>query len=444
MDKSIIKLVEKRILNQEEFTTGENNYKLWLDMYRDESPWLTPTTLSMALPSSIASELARLTTIEFKSELNDEILNEDYEIVVEDARTYVEYALALSGVILKPHVYKDKISVDYITPDLYIPISFDNSNNIDHIVFIDEYQEGDTLYRRLEEHDLTGEQYIINNACFSTKFPDVLGKQIELSEVNRWKEINEQVIVNNVGKPLFGYLKNPQANHLDLTSPLGVSCYSRATSLIQDADEQYSRIIWEYEGSELAIDADITALKNAKDLPKNKERLFRGLDIEQNSGELYKVFSPTIRDQSLFNGLNKILQRIEFACGLAYGTLSDMQLVSKTAEEIKSSKQRSYSTVVDIQKALKDALEDLINSMNILGHEYLGRPLADDLEPSFEFDDSILVDTASEQLIRLQEVAANLVKPEYYLMWRYGVEEKEALSMLPNVVEEELEEDEFE
>ena len=434
MDKEIINLVNQRLSGNETFSTGANNYRLWLDMYRDESPWLGPETLSMGLSSSIASELARLTTIEMKSEIaNDEDLNKDYQNVINDTRKFVEYGLALGGVILKPYISKNRVCVDYVTPDLYIPISFDNQGNIEHIVFIDEFQRGKFYYRRIEEHDLTGDTYVINNACFRSRNENRLGEEIELEEVERWATLAETATIQNVDKPLFGYFKNPQANNLDLSSPMGVSCYSRATSLIQDADEQYSRIIWEYEGSELAIDADLTVLKKTGELPVRKERLFRDLGLDQKEG-FYNVFSPAIRDQSLFNGLNKILMRVEFVCGLAYGTLSDVQVVSKTAEEIKASKQRSYSTVTDIQKALKLTLEDLVDAMIILRTFYLGGSI---IEPdiSFEFDDSLVVDTKTEQAIRMQEVAAKLIKPEAYLMWRYGVSEKEAKEMLPSVDE---------
>ena len=61
-------------------------------------------------------------------------------------------------------------------------------------------------------------------------------------------------------------------------------------------------------------------------------------------------------------GYNKIIQKVEFNSGLAYGTLSDPQVVDKTAEEIKMSKQRSYSTVKAIQNKLGDALRVLVNA----------------------------------------------------------------------------------
>ena len=51
---------------------------------------------------------------------------------------------------------------------------------------------------------------------------------------------------------------------------------------------------------------------------------------------------------------------------------------------------------------------------------------------SYEWDDSVIVDTQSEQVIRMQEVAAGLLRPEQYLMWRYGVSEQDAKAMMPD------------
>ena len=52
------------------------------------------------------------------------------------------------------------------------------------------------------------------------------------------------------------------------------------------------------------------------------------------------------------------------------------------------------------------------------------------------------MDSETEQKIRMQEVAAGLIKPESYLMWRYGISEEEAKKMLPNAEETEDEDDE--
>ena len=151
------------------------------------------------------------------------------------------------------------------------------------------------------------------------------------------------------------------------------------------------------------------------------------------------MFSPEIRESSLFTGFNQILRRIEFSCGLAYGTLSDTQYNDRTATEIIYSKQRSYSFVSHIQSSLKDALEKLVEAMDVWATLY-GLAPSGDYEISFNFDDSLIVDSKTENQLLMQEATSGLIKKEIYLMKRYGVTEDQAKEMLPReqpLIEEE-------
>jgi A118 family predicted phage portal protein len=225
------------------------------------------------------------------------------------------------------------------------------------------------------------------------------------------------------------------ANNIDTQSPVGVSVYSRAVKLIQEADAQYSRILWEYEGSELAIDASVDVLREDDQgrvrMPQRCKRLFRKVDVDKGtSGDLYEVFSPTIRDVSLFNGLDKILKRVEFNCNLAYGTLSDPQNVDKTAEEIRSSKARSYSMVSNIQTALEAALQDLLWAMDFYASLY-GLAPRGAYEANFTWGDGVLQDTDKEYARRMDMADRGYLRPEKVISWYFGVSEEEALKYMP-------------
>ena len=146
-----------------------------------------------------------------------------------------------------------------------------------------------------------------------------------------------------------------------------------------------------------------------------------GFDKEK----LFEHFSPEIRDQSFINGLNKYLQQIEFKCGLAYGTLSDPQQVDKTAEEIKTSKQRSYQLISDIQGSLENALRGLINSIDDL---CIANGLFDggEINVAFTWDDSIIIDAAKEKQQDIQDINTGILnKYEYRMKW-YGEDEETA------------------
>ena len=160
--------------------------------------------------------------------------------------------------------------------------------------------------------------------------------------------------------------------------------------------------------------------------------MFRTYDIDTTSNnngisitELIKVHAPQLRDANYASGFNNILKRIEFECGLSYGDLSDPQQVEKTAEEIKSSKQRKFDTVSAIQDSMNNVLEDLAYAINVMAIG-LGKSNSMDCVVETDWGDSILTDSEKQRNIDLQEVNAGLM-PEwkYKVKWQ-GMSEEEA------------------
>lgn len=413
-----------------------NEIDLWAKMYKNEPPWKEKNIKLCGLPAAIAGEFARLVTLELKTEVTgNDFINEEYQAVVSDIRKYTEYACAKGGLAMKPYASEGHIEVDMVQADRFFPTKFNSRGEVTAAVFAESLTVGKKVYTRLEYHQHEGTMYHINNKAFVKQDLDnveVLGKEVPLTAVPEWANLQEEVTLKNVKMPLFAYFKIPNANNVDDTSPLGVSVYSRAINDIKEADNQWTRLLWEFEGSELAIDADITLFKKDDkgnyEFPKGKDRLFRMMDLDDNA-EKYKVFAPAIRDENLINGFNAILRRIEFNVGLAYGTLSDPNTVDKTAEEIKASKQRSYSTVSDIQKSLQTALEQLVYAMDVMA-QLSGLSGRKKYEMSFDWDDSIVIDKEQELASMQQDAVAGFIRKELYVAAKYGVSEEEALKMM--------------
>lgn len=414
-----------------------NGIDLWAKMYKNEPPWKEKNIKLCGLPTAIAGEFARLVTLELKTEVTgNDFINEEYQAVISDIRKYTEYACAKGGLAMKPYASEGHIEVDMVQADRFFPTKFNSRGEVTAAVFAESLTVGEKVYTRLEYHQHEGTMYHINNKAFVKRDLDnieVLGKEVPLTAVPEWANLQEEVTLKNVKMPLFAYFKIPNANNIDDTSPLGVSVYSRAVSDIKEADKQWTRLLWEFEGSELAVDADVTLFKkNAKgeyELPKGKERLFRMMDLDENA-EKYKVYAPPIRDENLINGFNAILRRIEFNVGLAYGTLSDPDTVDKTAEEIKTSKQRSYSTVSDIQKSLQTALEQLVYAMDVMA-QLSGLSGRKKYEMRFDWDDSIVTDREQDRKQDIQDVSMGIMRPEEYRAKWYGETVEQARKNLP-------------
>lgn len=413
--------------------------ELWIEMYRGNAPWLGKNPQSLGIPTLIAAEMARLVTIEMEANVAGspmaEFLDEQLKAVKKDIRTNVEYACAGGGLVFKPCVAGEKIVTEVIQANAFYPFAFDNNLKITGAYFLYRKWNGKKIYSRLEKHELVGTNYKITNTAYESTFEEALGKKCLLSAIPEWAEIQEEVNISNIESPLFSYFRIPLGNTIDLRSPLGVSVYSRATDNIREADKQYQRLLWEYEGGELAIDASEDAFKRvngAPQLPEGKERLFRtnNLDAATISGTgLLSAWAPTLRDQNYLNGLNRLLISIEDSCCVSRGTISNPDVEARTATELKILKDRKYATVTDIQMSLQDALDDLISAMHTLAVLYELCPDGN-YETTYVWDDSIIVDAEAERLRDLNEVSQGLMnKWEYRVKW-YGEDEATAKKML--------------
>ncbi|RHR72621.1 phage portal protein [Eubacterium sp. AF15-50] len=433
-----------KVLNKNSQTPVDLSYltamagyiELWSAMYEGKSPWLKKNDENCNLPASIAQEIARLVTLELKSECTGseraDYIEKYYAKALESLKKYVEYGCAKGSLIFKPYVTANGLAVQYIQADCFFPISFDDSGNITDCIFTEQFRKNKKIYTRLERDIIEDDTLTIENMAFVSSNPEILGTQVEITAVDKWKMLENEVKFKNVSKLPFGFFKVPLANTVDSTSPIGVSVYSKAIDSIKLADERYSQIDWEFVSKETAIHIAESLLKLNKstgkfEYPGGKDRLYR--EVEYSSGAtdkpLLDVYSPDIRDQSFYNGFNNQLKRVEFDCNLAYGTLSDPNNVDKTAEEIKTSKQRSYSMVSDTQLALQNALNGLIVAMDFWVSIY-GLAPEGKINTSFEWDDSIVVDSEKARSTDRADVAMGAMSLVEYRMKWYGETEEVA------------------
>ena len=460
---------------------------------------------SLGLPAMIASEKARTALLEFESEITTpteevespnpkykepepdeygniipsvepktivedkpigntkraEYLNEQYKKLKKQLRKQLEYGIAKGGLVIKPYLVanavdgKDtdwQIEFDFIQADSFFPLAFDASGQITEAAFVQTQIEKDIIFRRLEYHKWKNNTVTIINKAFKSTTnkgnqDDLngldLGQEVPLASVSSWKDLKETVTIKNIQKPLFAYFRMPEANTIDTSSPLGVSGYSRVKDLIKDADMQYSRMLWEYEAGEMAIDIDRDAMQFREDgrgggqtvMNHLQARLFRTIDLGES--DTYQPYAPTLRDASYIQGLNAILMRIEDVAGLGRGSLSDATMEAKTATEIKSMKQRAFQTNKDIQDSLEDTLRDVIYIMNAYCDLYEITPDGD-YDASFEWDDSILVDVDTELNKRLSLMNAGLASKVEVRMWYFGETKRQAEEALQEIDKENI------
>ena len=454
-----------------------------------------PETKALGLPAAICAELARLTTLELEVNIQgspraDWINRKMQKVISPRRRRILSVALALGSGAWKPYQAGDDIGVSFVSADSLYPISTNVDGDLTEAVFINRIQDSDNVYNRLEwMHVLNGpEDYhdkerellesedvsaaaeypcvqVINLAYRSNR-KDSLGERIDLDVRPEWKDVEPIAYLPGLTKIPCGYFVTPIVNTVEPSSEMGAAMFAPGIPEIIDADVQFTRLDWEYEGGELGVDVDeqylapmgesgapitdeeslrrfgVPAAALDKRMPKHSQRLYHGLNINTgiaDGGTFYQIFAPNLRDGSYLSGLNQYLRHVESKCGLSFGVLSQTSEVEKTATEIISSRQKLYTTVSDIQAALEDALRGLIEALDFWADQLDNVPAGDgEPEITFKWDDSIIIDRQTEMAQWQAELQLGLRSKAEYRQHFYGEDEATAQQAIANITQESM------
>lgn len=401
----------------------------WKRMLNGQADWITDSIVSLGIEDGICREFADCVLVEMDSRLTHERLNGMYQKNIVMLNENLQEGLALGSFVLKP---LGGALAEFISADKIIPISFGDNGKPNDIAFLTVKKVGDAdYYTRFERHYFVNGSLTIENRCFHSQTDSDIGLPCGLEEIEEWTGIEPgPVTYPGMNRMDFGFYRNPIKNKVD-GSYCGVSVYDSAVDLIKKADIQGARLDWEYESGERAIHVDNRALKNDRNtgrfgMARLNKRLYRGLNLEAGKDqELLKEYSPEMRDEAFKRGLEEYKREIEFVVGLAYGDLSDVQEVTKTATEIKVSKNRKYNRVKAIQNNLYDCLEDFA-----AGLAFYNGLLNSGYEFDCKFKDSILTDEETERQQDRQDVAMGAMPLYEYRAKYYGETIEEAKRMV--------------
>lgn len=394
----------------------------WKRMLDGNADWTTDYIKSLRIESGICREFADAVLVEMEAKVqNNNKLDKMFQKCISDLNENLQEGIGLGSFVMKP---LGNNMAEFVTADKFIPVKFSDDGKPLDFAFLTVKRTGENdYYTKVERHYFVQRNLTIENKCYHSQSKNDIGILCGLDAVPEWESIEPgPVTYSGMTEMDFGYYRNPIKNNVD-SSNCGVSIFDSAAELIKKADIQAARLDWEFESGERAIHVDERALNSKKHgMARLNKRLYRGLNIEDGKDkELLKEYSPQMRDEAFARGLEKYYRNIEFTVGLAYGDLSDVQEVAKTATEIKASKARKYNRVTSIQENLQECLGDFVaglafyNSMYRSGYEFICK-----------FNDSILTDEEAERQQDRNDVAMGAMPLwEYRAKW-YNEDEKTA------------------
>ena len=390
------------VFNVESVISGkmESSISRWARTYEGRPDWLAedPDFRTINFAKSLCEETARLVTlgigIKIEGDARAKWLQEQIENVYYRLRAWVEYADAYGTCILKPNGR----GVDLVLPNDFIVTNAEDGA-IKGIVFINREVSANQkkFYTRLEYHRYEDNgNYVITNKCYVGTARDDMDEEISIEE-SPWKDLTEEVSIENT-PPLYGVLRMPNANNIDIESPLGMSIFSEAMNELRDLDIAYTINNLEIEDSKkiVLLDSDrlvaggkLSEVNGNFEAQKQLLKLPRFVKNVYGDGNstFYQEINPTLNTQVRLDGINALLSQIGYKVGFSNGYFVFNEASGiQTATGVESNDRRTIQFIKDIRDKLEDAITGLVNALNTFADLYNLAPVGK-YEIHFDFGD---------------------------------------------------------
>ena len=404
-----------------------------VSIYQGDPCWLNEDdhidTINFA--KALASETARLTTLGIGIKLDGSAradwLQQQIDKIYFQLRHWVEYGCAYGTIILKPNGN----SIDLYTPDMF-EIVHTTNGVIDGVVFHNWKQVGKKWYTRLEYHRFENDLYVITNKCYLGDSPDDTKEQVDIS-TTPWDDLLEEVAISNMEKTLFGVLRTPQANNIDMDSPYGLPIFSEAVQELRDLDIAYSRNSKEIRDSKrtVLLDSDRLLPGGIGNLDRNSLPDYIKLVDGDTSTEsdVYHEINPTLNTDTRLTGINALLSQIGYKVGFSNGYFVFNESTGiQTATQVEADQQRTIQFIKDVRDKLESCLDGLIYAMDVFASLY-GLAPRGKYEITYGFGD-ITYNVEEDRSRWWGYVQAGRVPAWMYFVKFEGMTEEEAKAMI--------------
>lgn len=414
-------------------------------------------TAAKKIASLVYNEQAEITSDNEKvnefltKTLDNDRFNKNFE-------RYLESALALGGLAMRPYVDGDNIRVAFVQAPVFLPLQ-SNTQDVSSAAILTKTikSEGrkNVYYTLVEFHEWVtadgSEQgstkdksyYRITNELYKSDISDALGQRVNLSEL--YPDLEPVTLFRDLSRPLFTYLKTPGMNNKDINSPLGLSIFDNAKTTIDFINRTYDEFMWEVKMGQRRVIIPEQMTKMAVQNQDGTITFKRRFDVEQNvytqlgggnmDATAIKDLTTPIRSNDYITAISEGLKLFEMQIGVSAGLFSFDGKSMKTATEVVSENSDTYQMRNSIAALVEQAIKELCVSICELG-KAVGL-YKDDIpelkDISVNLDDGVFTDRNAELTYWMQMVTAGFAPQRLGIQKTLNVTEEEAKQYLAEI-----------
>ena len=181
------------------------------------------------------------------------------------------------------------------------------------------------------------------------------------------------MIIPNYSKPLFGRIKSPTVNRMNVNGANGVEITHGADKAMQNAVDAYERFNREYRAKQTKVFADKTLFrKEVKDgneryiLPDNDTTYMMMRGGDAGIGSRIQEYSPALQGDQHELAIQVDLRMVEMCIGLSYGILSRSELRYTNTDEIRARLNQTFAYITAFRKAVQKGIKDALDAIDAL------------------------------------------------------------------------------
>lgn len=401
---------------------------------------------TLNIPKVVAQELATLIFNErCEISISDPAFEENVKEVFRrnqferEFQRYLEYAFAMGGAVVKVFADDSGVRLGYVTADCFIPLSWDQ----DHIregLFVSEIRRQAKKYTHLEWHVWEGSEYAVRNELYESSGEE-LGVKVPLATL--FPDLQEEVRIRNLKRPLFVYIKPNTANNFDTTIPLGISIYANALDTLKSLDIAFDSFQREFRLGRKRILVPVTAIKTIVDPQTGQlhryfdanDEVYEAFNFDQDKNEI-KDISVELRVEEHINAINAYLNMLAMQIGFSAGSFTFDGQGVKTATEVVSENSKTFRTKQSHEIIIEAAIQELVEVIGQVAELYGFFSVPDKYEVTVTFDDSVAQDKNADALYWIQLVNSGLVSKQMAIQRVLGVTKEEAAALLKEIQQE--------
>ncbi|MDO4548849.1 MAG: hypothetical protein Q4D04_12165 [Clostridia bacterium] len=373
------------------------------------------------ITATICNKLAALTLGDSTLEVNGggrraALIGEALDGVWRDAGWITAQALGKGGKVLVPVVAQGGVTVSVIDQDRLFVTEMRGRRMTSATVLADAAVIEDRTYYRWMDYtmDEKGNQFIRSRAT------NEMGGEVPLGVAPAWADIAAEVGVGATDRLLLAVVRCPRDNRRG-DRLYGVPATYGAEREIEEIVEHLNVYRREYRLSRmmLGLDSTLWAAKGdfstltattidqvRRTVQDSDDPFIPSPKASLNDKSGWDVYAPAIRYEAMEARLQSLYRRLEKACGLSQGILTERQQQNySNRDEVRAAMYDTYSVIRGMRDAWEDALDDLAYAVDVLAERFALTPAGARGQYEIAVDwDTSMIESSAESFAQLSEL----------------------------------------